>query len=219
MPTLPGWDSIESVSAIAKWFHIAGLVAIVLLALFEVIAYIYDHHKDVLVAAAALAETSARAAHDAESKKELDTARSEIAQASKEAGQAQAEVGKLKEAAMPRHLTEKEKSELAQFLADKPKGKFTIKANTNANDGRAYADEIAAFFNSGKIGWTVKVDNAIITGSDVTGTWVTVKDVNTAPEYAGVLQRALKAANLPAGGRVDSALAPDEVWLSIGLKQ
>jgi hypothetical protein len=46
--SLPGWDSIESVGAIAKFFHIAGLVAIVLLALFEVIAYVYDHHKDAL---------------------------------------------------------------------------------------------------------------------------------------------------------------------------
>jgi hypothetical protein len=219
MPSLPGWDSIESVSAIAKWFHIAGLVAIVLLALFEVIAYVYDHHKDVLVGAAALAEASARVAQDAESKKELEAARGDIAVARKEANYAQDEVGKLKQAALPRHLTEKEKSDLANFLADKPKGKFTIKANTNAKDGRAYADEIAAFFNSDKIGWTVKVDNAIIMGSDVTGMWVSVKDANTAPAYAGVLQSALKAADLPAGGRVDSALAPDEVWLSIGLKQ
>lgn len=219
MPSLPGWDSIESVSAVAKWFHIAGLVAIVLLALFEVIAYVYDHHKDLLVADAAKAESFARATHDAESKIELDSARDGIGEAHKEAHHAQDEVGKLKEAALPRHLTEKEKSDLAKFLADKPKGKFTIKADTNANDGRAYADEIAAFFNGDKIGWTVKVDNAIIMGSDVTGMWVSVKDVNTAPEYTGVLQNALKAANLPAGGRLDPGLAPDEVWLSVGLKQ
>jgi hypothetical protein len=56
-------------------------------------------------------------------------------------------------------------------------------------------------------------------GSDVIGMWVTVKDVNAAPEFAGILQNALKAAKLPAGGRQDAALAADEVWLSIGLKQ
>jgi hypothetical protein len=39
--SLPGWNSIESVGAIAKFFHIAGLVAIVLLALFEVIARMF----------------------------------------------------------------------------------------------------------------------------------------------------------------------------------
>lgn len=219
MPSLPGWDSIESVSAVAKWFHVAGLVAIVLLALFEVIAYVYDHHKDLLVTAAAVAESSARAIHDAESKKELDAARGEIAETRRESHDAQEEVGKLKEAALPRHLTEKEKGDLAKFLADKPKGKFTIKANTNAKDGRAYADEIAAFFNSDKIGWTVNVDNAIITGTNVIGMWVSVKDVSTAPENAGVLQNALKAANLPADARLDPGMPPDEVWLIVGLKQ
>ena len=219
MPSLPGWDSIESVGAIAKLFHVAGLVAIVLLALFEVVAYVYDHHKDVLVAAAATLESSTRTERDAESKKQLDAATGQIEAAHKEAHDAQTEVVKMKEAALPRHLTEKEKSDLARFLADKPKGKFTIKADSNAKDGRAYADEIAAFFNSAKIGWTVKVDNAIIMGSDVTGVWVSVKDVNTAPEFAGILQNALKADNLPAGGRLDAALASDEVWLSVGLKQ
>ena len=219
MPSLPGWDSIESDSAVAKWFHIAGLVAIVLLALFEVVAYIYDHHKDTLVAAAAAADSSARALHDAESKKQLDAATGQIGAAHKEAHDAQAEVDKMKEAALPRHLTEQEKIDLAKFLADKPKGKFTIKADTNAKDGRSYADEIAVFFNSDKIGWTVKVDNALIMGPDVIGMWVTVKDVNTAPEFAGILQNAFKAAKLPAGGRQDAALAVDEVWLSVGLKQ
>lgn len=218
MPSLPGWDSIESVGAIARWFHIAGLVAIVLLALFEVIAYVYDHHKDALVAAIALGEASTRDANDAESKKELDAARGEIAEARREANNAQDEVGKLKEAALPRHLTEKEKSGLANYLADKPKGKFTIKANTNAKDGRAYADEIAAFFNGEKIGWTVKVDNAIITGTEVTGMWISVMDVSTATENAGVLQNALKAANLPSDARLDPGMAPGDVWLIVGLK-
>jgi hypothetical protein len=219
MLSLPGWDSIASVGAIAKVFHIAGLIAIVLLALFEVVAYVYDHHKDALVAAAAASEASVRAVHDAESKKQLDAATGQIKAAHQEAHDAQTEVGKMKEAALPRHLTEEEKNELAKFLADKPKGNFTIKADTNAKDGHAYADEIAAFFNSAKIGWTVKVDNAIIMGSDVSGMWVSVKDVSTAPEFAGILQNALKAASLPAGGRLDGALAPEEVWLSVGLKQ
>ena len=217
--SLPGWDSIETVGSVAKFFHIAGLVAIVLLALFEVIAYVYDHHKDVLVAAASSLESSARATRDAETKKKLDTATGEIAAAHKDAHNAQTEVEKMKEAALPRHLTEKEKVDMAAFLAGKPKGKFTIKANTNAKDARAYADEITAFFNSDKIGWTVKVDNAIIMGTDLVGLWVSVKNADTAPEFAAILQQALKAAHLSAGGRLDEALAVDEVWLSVGFKQ
>src|SRR5271156_33759 len=105
--SLPGWDSIESVSSIARFFHIAGLVAIVLLALFEVVAYVYDHHKDVLVAAAATLESSTRTARDAESKKQLDAATGQTEAANKEAHDPKTEVVKMKEAALPRHLTEK----------------------------------------------------------------------------------------------------------------
>lgn len=217
--SLPGWDSIESASSVAKFFHIAGLFAIVFLAIFEVIAYIYDHHKDGLVAAAATIETSARTAHDADAKKQLEAASGQIEAAHKEALDAQSEVAKMKEAAIPRHLTEKEKHDLAAFFADKPKGKFTIKADTNAKDARAYGDEIAAFFNSAEIGWSVKVDNAIIMGTDVIGMWVTVKNLDTAPEFAGVLQKGLQAAHLPSGGRLDPSLATAEVWLSIGFKE
>jgi hypothetical protein len=220
--SLPGWESIESAGAIAKFFHIAGLVAIVLLALFEVVAYVYDHHKDVLVAAAAAAEVSARATHDAESQRELDAARGEIGTAHKEAHDAHEEVGKMKEAALPRHLTDQQKADIAKFLADLPKSKFTIKADTNAKDGRSYADEIAALFNSPKVGWSVKVDNALIMGSNVTGIWITVRDADPdkTPAGAGNLQAAFKAAHMTIGGQFDPSGPPaDEFWLSVGLKQ
>jgi hypothetical protein len=222
MPSLPGWDSIESVNAIAKFFHIAGLAAIVLLALFEVIAYVYDHHKENLVALASVKEASERAQHDADSKRKLDEAQTKIAAAEKEAHNAQNAVDTIKEAALPRHLTDQQKADLAKFLADQPKGKFTIKADTNARDGRQYADEIAAFFNSPMVSWSVKVENAIIMGDKVNGIWITVRDAdaNKAPVAAGVLQRAFKVARMEVRGQYDpTGPAPDEFWLSIGLKQ
>ena len=129
------------------------------------------------------------------------------------------ELERVKQEEAPRHLTETEKAELAKSLGDQPKGRFTIKANITAKDARGYADEIAAFFNDPKIGWTVKVDNAIITGPNVVGMWITVRDRNTVPQSAAILQNALQAAHLPSRAELDpTGPAADEVWLSIGLK-
>jgi len=118
-----------------------------------------------------------------------------------------------------RHLTDQEKTDLAKFLAERPKGRFTIKANITVHDARKYADEIAAFFTD-KLGWNVHVDNAIITGSNTVGMWITVRDPNAPPSVAGILLQAFKAANMPVPGQYDTTgPAADEVWLSIGSKQ
>src|SRR5215510_3492879 len=62
-------------------------------------------------------------------------------------------------------LSDAQKAKLSTFLANKPKGQFTIKAGATADDARAYGDEIAMFFRD-QLGWTVKVDNAIFMGPD-----------------------------------------------------
>jgi hypothetical protein len=48
--TLPGWNSIESVTRWHRGFEIAGFIALGLLLLFEVLTYIYGNRKDVLAA-------------------------------------------------------------------------------------------------------------------------------------------------------------------------
>ena len=50
--TLPGWDSIDAAARYHRAFEIAGFVALGLLLLFEVLAYIYGNRKDALVAVA-----------------------------------------------------------------------------------------------------------------------------------------------------------------------
>jgi hypothetical protein len=212
MPSWLGWHSIEGAANYSKWFSIAGLVAAFFVALFGILAFVYSHRKDALTA---MAEASAA---EARNKKEQEAAR-QIAEARKEAHEAQAELENMKEAAAPRHLTDQQKAALAKFLADLPKGRFTIKANVMVKDARGYADEIAEFF-ANKLGWSVHVDNAIITGPNVAGMWITVRNPNAPPDAAGLLQQAFKAAHMPARAEHDIAgPAPDEVWLSIGSKQ
>jgi len=118
-----------------------------------------------------------------------------------------------------RHLTDQQKTDLTKVLAELPKGRFTIKANISVHDARQYADELAAFFHD-KLGWSVRVDNALISGGDTVGLWITVRDAKAPPSVAGVLQQAFKAANMTVPGHYDPAgPADDEVWLSIGSKQ
>jgi hypothetical protein len=123
----------------------------------------------------------------------------------------------LKEA--PRQLLQVEADKLAGFLAGKPFGELLIKANVAAKDARAYADEIASVLNK-RANWSVRVDNALMPGNSASGLWVTVKDANAAPIRAVTIHDAFAAAGQPMDPvyRIDAALQPDEVWLSIGFK-
>jgi hypothetical protein len=47
---LPGWDSVESTKAWGNGFHIAGFITLFMLAVFEVLAFVYSEHKDTLAA-------------------------------------------------------------------------------------------------------------------------------------------------------------------------
>jgi hypothetical protein len=46
--TLPGWESIETVSRFSKWFTVLGLVSLFFVALFDILAWVYSNRKDAL---------------------------------------------------------------------------------------------------------------------------------------------------------------------------
>jgi hypothetical protein len=56
---LPGWDSFESVSKLWKLFTVVGLASLGLVALFDILAWVYSNRKD------ALAELRTASAQDA----------------------------------------------------------------------------------------------------------------------------------------------------------
>jgi hypothetical protein len=45
---LPGWDSLVAAGKIAHWFHIAALTFVFLLAVSEIIAFVYSERQDTL---------------------------------------------------------------------------------------------------------------------------------------------------------------------------
>jgi hypothetical protein len=46
LPDLPGWDSLPAVTRYHNWAEMAGIVAVALLVVFEVVTYQYGHRKD-----------------------------------------------------------------------------------------------------------------------------------------------------------------------------
>lgn len=68
MVSLPGWDSLQAVSAIARWSSIAGIWILALLVVAEGITHVYDGRKESLLAAAEREDTARRQQHDAEEK-------------------------------------------------------------------------------------------------------------------------------------------------------
>jgi hypothetical protein len=119
-----------------------------------------------------------------------------------------------------RHLDATQKQRLAEFLADKPKASLIIKADAAAKDGRAFADEIAAFLR-GSCGWSVGVDSAIITGADTTGLWLTIKDRDHVPASIATILGAFEYAHMPVHHEVSvdpGVPTANEIWLAVGLK-
>ena len=71
-----------------------------------------------------------------------------------------------------------------------------VKASTAADDARAYAGEVAAFFQG--LGWQVMtIDNALMVGPNISGIWPSIKDNNAVPPATVALQRAFETAGFP----------------------
>lgn len=123
----------------------------------------------------------------------------------------------MEERAKPRILTPEQKKAILTFLANRPKGAFVIKANISVPDAWSYSDQIAEPFRNS--GWNVRLDNAIISGPNVAGVWITVKNPDAVPPSCIVLKSALGAAGIVTRAHYDPGI-PDaeEVWVSVGSK-
>lgn len=130
----------------------------------------------------------------------------------------------LQEKFRPRHLTPEQKATIKKSIIEHSTGSasFTIKATVAANDARGYADEIAALFNRAPINWHVNVDNAIVSGADTSGVWMTIKSASDVPPATGLLHKAFVDAGFPIRNdvQVDPGVpSPTEIWLTIGTKK
>jgi hypothetical protein len=192
----PGWNSVESAGWWSNFYFWFGIVALFLLVITEVLAHRYSLRKDELLS---IAESETQSAHNAE-----------VAALSQQ----------IADAKTARSLTEDQKVKLFEFLKSMPAGKLVIKASASAFDARAYGDGIAAFLRD-RVGWDVRVDNALILGPNIGGVWFTIRDPHNIPVDAKKVINAFVYAAIPlraTGNEYDAKVPDGEVWLQIGPK-
>lgn len=210
----PGWSSVESVTKLHRWFEILTFVALGLLLLFEILAYVYGQRRDHLLVLADATSSQERQTHEDAANRERDA---QIGRARQEAADARDAQRRAEELAAPRHLTESQRTLILASLNRQTGGILNIKASMAAGDARSYSDEMAGLFRSA--GWTVTVENALFAGTEATGIWILIQNPSMAPIRAVTLQRALEAAGISVRVEYDPTLpAVTDVWLCVGPK-
>jgi len=216
---------------VAKCLAGLGLLAFVVAVSGEVVQRKYEHRKDALYderegqtvqafdkkvreanAKADEASGKAQVAQD-----EIKTAKDKAIDAQTAAHHAQAEADALRKQNEPRALTKEQAQKLIGYLAQCPVGGFVINASVDEADARPYAEQIASVFRSKN--WEVKINNSMFSGTDITGTWITVQNLTTASRSAVDLHQALNEAGLTHNLFYDPTMTdPNLVTLSIGFK-
>ena len=225
MNFFPDWNSVEST---ARWSDIlfwTGIVCLLLLAVSEITARIYSNRSAYLSGEKARVEEDKSQKQRAEDQARFDAEKSQLNQqlmdAKGAADEAKRDAAELKRIREPRHLSESQKSKIESFLRGKTKGNLNIKASISATDARPYAEEIGALLKD-RLGWAVRIDNALIAGGDVSNIWITVRNPEALPPGTDVLFEALKRADVPMHETAHydpNGPALGEIWLSIGSKQ
>jgi len=208
-----------------------GFIAVAFAVAGEVVERKYGHRVDVLdeerysktvqdlnsrIDAANVAAQVSQSENSAAQKK-AEEAEKVSSAAQKVAQDAQTQADTLRKQQAPRSLTNEQQQKIRSYLSRCPPGAFEINSSINENDARPYAEQIASIFRNS--GWTVKINNSMFTGPDVSGLWLTIQDPKRPPRAAVDLNNALAAAGI--GNRVeyDTTLTdPTRVSLSIGFK-
>ena len=110
---LPGWDPLPAVTRYHNWAEMAGIIAVAVLVVAEIIQFKYGHRRDDLIAQE---QTATNQRHDEEmARLHLDTAQSNAraAEATQKAAEAQLELAKFK---APRTLSVEQQAKIAEKL-------------------------------------------------------------------------------------------------------
>ena len=102
---LPGWDSLESAAAYAKWFTYAGFAALFLLGVCEILAHVYSTREKTLLMARENAEELRRQNDARDANKRVRDAEAHVASAKAVADKAEHDLSKLQEKLADRTLT------------------------------------------------------------------------------------------------------------------
>jgi len=183
MTILPGWDSLESTASWYWGFHVAALVFIFLLALSEILAFVYSGRADTLRAVA----DSARAEKQ---QREMDEARAfheaQVDELKKQTEPGGRQVGTFQRQPTDRQLSPAQGNALIQGLSPFRGQKIRVVCIANDPEGCRFAEAFKSVFVAS--GWNCEgVNQVAYTGGHPVGIEATV---NQAEAQAGRIPRA-----------------------------
>lgn len=157
LPDLPGWDSLSTVTRYHNWAEMAGIVAVAVLVVAEVVSYQYGQRKDALTEQQ---QTATNQHHDEEMARlhleatrlsaEAETAKNSIAQAQALTAQALLEQERLKRQMPKRAL---DAGIFVKSLEGSGKEPVEVMYLNGSNEARYLAMQISNAFISAK--WDV----------------------------------------------------------------
>lgn len=220
---LPGWDSIESVTKIHRFFEVGGIVCLGLLVVFEAFSYVYGHRRDVLADDSqgenirqALDESKKEAARlKSEYELQMGTLKSEADAARTTQQETAKELAILKERNSPRSLGTIDREKLLAQLRMHKGYEIVVRHSPNL-ESQGFAEQISSTLVAA--GWTLNPTPFRIIEKDATGLFIVVNDVKKAPEGAAVLQVALKSIGLVAIGLANPSVPDGTFELYVGQK-
>jgi hypothetical protein len=182
---------------------------------------VLERYKEDARVAVAKADARAGEANEAAGKanEEAAKANERAATLEKEAASLKLELAKLKERQQPRVLTPEQKAKFKQFTTSFAKGRIVITALTGERgEPRTYAGELKALLEEAGYQVEPSVTTFIVSGGDeLSGLWLKVTDIDSAPPHAGPLQKAFEAIGIKATGTntKDSAVDQNTVMIAV----
>jgi len=216
---LPGWNSVDAAARWHRGFEIAGFIALALLLLFEILAYIYGNRKDVLLAGNEQRASESRRQQEQQENQKRD---SEVEEARGKAAEAQAKVRELEAANKSRQLSDNQATELREALSGHPGWNVLIVTQIGDQEATDYARGFSAAFN--KAGWNVlEFYQRMTFDPPISGMSVMVADKAHPPAEAEAILKALKQAKIEVAEGVDSGgykpTGGERFYLVIGRKK
>ena len=144
----------------------------------------------------------------------------EVAKLQIRAVSAEQDLLKLQDTLRPRHFTDLQKKQLISVLDANPKGDILVRCLNGIQESCAFAKEIVEVLTAA--GWTTAGprDEVLFgeTGMPPTGLIIIIKDQQSEPVRAKILQRSLTQIGFNAPGLLDNRLKEGEVQLFVGVK-
>lgn len=186
--TLPGWNSVGTVSRIHGWFEIAGVVCLALLVVAEVFAYIYGHRKDDLVRVAerdAIKQASDEAKRNqGQYESRAEALQNSLVENSKKTEKlsvrtetAEKKVSELEKEQIPRSLSTEQIQSLVAMLLPYAGQKVSIACIMNDTEGKRFGGQFITVFKAAKWDCGDGVSQAVYT-EDPIGIEITLSKVD-----------------------------------------